>query len=63
MRVFFNGKFSFACTFSLHFILLDLIWKCIEFCFYQELQESFVDTIIGLLICTYITMILRSEAE
>lgn len=58
MRVVIDGVHQAGITFLLHLIVIDWIWKFLEKNISGEIQPSWEDTIIGLLLSAYITWIL-----
>lgn len=63
MKWFFNGKFSYLLTFYFHWTFLDCIWTMLELGLYGQTKPSGEDSIIELLIVTYITFILGYKSK
>ncbi|CYZ52344.1 hypothetical protein PCO09_00475 [Streptococcus suis] len=59
MRVIINGEHYLTLTFFLHLIVIDWIWKVLEINFLGKENGNTPDSILLVLICGYITWILR----
>lgn len=60
MRVVISGVYQPALTFLIHLIIIDWIWKLLEINTIGRTDESWADTSICVLICLYITWILKN---
>lgn len=59
MRVIINGEHYLTFTFLLHLIVIDWIWKVLEINFLGKENGNTPDSILLVMICGYITWILR----
>jgi hypothetical protein len=56
-----NGEFQAFLTFMLHLIVIDWIWKLLEINIAGKENGNLPDSILLVLLCLYITWILRYE--
>lgn len=59
MRITIDGEFQAFLTFMLHFIIIEWIWKMLEINIDGKENGNIPDSILLVLLCLYITWILR----